>query len=182
MSEKITSNGSAILSHLEFKNIPINGGLLEFVGQMKLIGFTEIDHDENSYLMKGRFVNMDCKVIIISTYISKIVCKVAAFGPEKKIWHEIKSDYQHLKELFIRKYGSPNDDFQFFSNPFCEGDGHEILALSTGDATYAAYWNFNNGTISISISTSAAILISYEDKINCEINVQETNNEILNEI
>ncbi len=88
---------------------------------------------------------------------------------EKPDEQEIFHQYDHMKELLIKKYGEPKNDFAFFKDPYYKGDGYETQAIRLGKATFAAYWEFpdkdgkSTDSLSIEIKTTLQVMVSYEN-------------------
>lgn len=171
-------------SHIEFKGIPLDGKLSDFVSKLGKEGFTFEEYvDEGTIaIMKGDFAGDNVKTYILSTKKSNIVWKVVVFYGEKESWYSLKRDYLNLKELYTKKYGYPEKHFEFFSNPYEMGDGYELQALKKEKCTYISYYKLPTGRISVRINKFCEIQVDYEDQINCELNEEEKENAILDDI
>ena len=148
---------------------PINGAMNEFVIQMKSKGFVHEYTGKDGIMMKGVFVGKDCSIVIVCTPKTKTVWKVAVnFEREYTSWSSLKIDYLEIVNSYIGKYGSPTKKFDFFSDPYNEGDGYELQAVKMDKCYYRTFWELERGYIVISIDKNAKISIGYEDKLNTE--------------
>ena len=91
---------------------------------------------------------------------------VSVFTPEALTWWSVKADYDRIKEMLRKKYGRPSSSTEFFSDPYDEGDGYELTALSTGNAMFVTSYSSKDGDITLHITQGAQLLITYKDKIN----------------
>lgn len=174
---KNTNNG-----HLTFRDIPIDGSINDFVSNLNKIGYVKTKDLKNCVVLSGEFAGRDCEIFILYTEKTNIVWKVAVFLPEKSSWYTIESDYKYFKDQYIAKYGRPNDSYEFFSDPYYKGDGYEMQAVKVDKCNYYSYWNTDSGTIVVAIGSSCQVILSYEDKINSEINTKEKRESVLNDI
>jgi len=167
--------------HLMFKNIPLNGNIDIFASELIKEGFEIKEKNENAILMSGTYVNRLCDIIVFATKKTKSVWRVNIYLPKDTIWNSIKNDYFELKKQFITKYGK-GKSYEFFSKPYKEGDGYEMLAVLLENCHYATYWKTQRGMISLNISTFKKISIKYEDNTNSALDEKETSEEISKEI
>ncbi len=168
--------------HLDFRGVPICGHIDNFVAKMKELGYTYVEKDGKLALMKGQFANRDVDLVIVSSPKTKQVWKVAVFFPEQVSWSSLKSLYFEYKDLYKIKYGSPKNEFEFFSSPYYEGDGYELQALRNEKCTYFTYFERSNGLIAIQLTGSVRLSISYEDSANAELKESERTSSALNDI
>lgn len=165
-------------NHLLFKQFPINGDVNSFIQCLTNGGYTISESYNYTYhaaSLKGSFAGKtDCSIAVIGTPKTHIVCSVMVFMQEHHIWSSIKSQYEELKNQLSRKYGNPVS-YEYFSDPYFEGDGYELTALGCDHCTYLSMFETTNGKISVSMSSGAKVMIVYQDKTNCEIRDKETN-------
>ncbi|MBR5035131.1 MAG: hypothetical protein IKX71_07465 [Bacteroidales bacterium] len=164
--------------HLTFKNIPISGPSSSFIEKMKQAGFEVVSELENGLVMEGTFVGLsDCKILVGITPKTKTVWKVIAQLPSKSSWYSVKNQYFEFKEKYTDKYGKPNDEFEFFSKPYYEGDGYELQAVKNDKGYYTTYWKSDLGIIVVSIAATSSsegwVQLGYEDANGVEIRRQE---------
>lgn len=167
--------------HLKFKGIPINGDLNTFTNALVKAGFKLDDTDQIINTLSGEFVNNKCTIFVVATKKSKVVWRVKVYLPEVENWFSIKVKYLNLKKEFTEKYGI-GDSYEFFSKPYDEGDGYEMQALELEKCTYSTYFKTVNGSICLEISKFKQIAISYDDKINSELDDLEKKAAISNDI
>lgn len=157
--------------HMSFKGIPINGTTNEFAQKLISQGYQKIETKDNIIILEGEFINKKCKVYLIGSVKTNKIWKVYVILPENSSWYSIKGDYKELKVQFQQKYGEGRS-YEFFSKPYYEGDGYEFQAIRKDKCTYATFFDSTNGNIMLEIGDES-IRISYEDKINSEINNKE---------
>lgn len=170
------------ISHLEFKGIPINGKLDEFVKKLEAQGYKMTESLDNIIMMEGQFTGKDATILIISTKKSKTVWKVVVKFSEQSSWSSLKSDYFYYKEMFVKKYGSPTKKYEFFSNPYYEGDGYELSALRSEKCHYISAFETKSGVVYLEISKYKKIEISYEDESNSNIMNREKEESVIDDI
>lgn len=175
--------------HITFKGIEIDGSLLEFTQKLEEKGFTKVytADDQSGCVLKGSFAGFDdCDVAVISTKNENIVWKVVVYLPDQTSWYALKSRYNDYKSSLIDKYGSPSNDFHFFSKPYYEGDGYELQALQNNKCHYAVYFQTTEGVICAEIGSAGYgkgnIQIKYEDAINSNLNSSNKKNAMIEDL
>lgn len=172
--DQTTLKGRDSLNHLTFLGIPIDGNIDQFISKMQEKGLTINKLTEKgSYVMNmksfaGRDVEM---IVIVPTIKTKKVWKVAVIFNEESSWYSLKNTYITLRDQLKEKYGKPDHDYSFFANPYNEGDGYEMSAISNEKCDFLSDWK--NG-IGIEITKQHQVMISYEDPINIELQRKET--------
>ena len=96
------------------------------------------------------------------------------FFQPHQIWYSIKDKYEKIKNQLTKKYGKP-ESHEFFSDPYYEGDGYELQALSNEHCTWMSLFRTPIGSVSVSMSSESKVLVIYQDKINQEIRESEQN-------
>lgn len=164
--------------HLLFKQFPITGDVNSFIQSLSKIGYSLSEPYNYTYQaasLNGSFAGKaDCSIAVIGTPITHIACSVMVFMQEHHIWSSIRDQYEVLKKQLTKKYGTPKS-YEYFMEPYYEGDGYELTALNNDHCTYLSMFETTNGKISLSMSSGAKVMIVYQDKINCEIRDDETN-------
>lgn len=167
-------------AHLNFKGIPLDGKLSDFISKLEAEGFTFDRYvDEDMAIMKGNFAGRNADIYISATPLT--VWRISVYYNKDESWISLKSDYFQMKELYTKKYGEPKS-FEFFWEPYYEGDGYELQALEKEKCYYASFWELPSGTIYIMINQFCQISMLYEDKINSELKEKERENTALNDI
>lgn len=169
--------------HLLFRDVEINGTVNDVCSALSQLGYSApIPIDGGSVIVQGDFAGVaNCELLVLRSRYEDYVWKIIVIMPENNNWYSLKSDYERFKEMFRKKYGKP-DSYEYFSEPYEEGDGYEHTALSVGKCSYISFFNVPLGTISLRISESGAISIAYEDKINAERNSNDIDNIASDEI
>lgn len=169
-------------NHIDFKGISVNGHIDKFVNELKKQGFTEDYRSNGDVVMKGEFTGKDALVFILSTKKTKTVWKVSVYVDEDASWERLKSDYYEYVKLYTTKYGAPSDHFEFFMKPYYEGDGYELQALEKEKCFYSSYFHIEKGTISVNITRTGNVSLTYEDGINAAIMKGEKQSSALDDI
>lgn len=99
------------VSHLEFKGIPIDGNLQEFVSKMKLEGFYSKMYNNEGVIMQGDFVGENSHVFIYSTTEEKVVWKVSVYGIIGCLW---RTNTMRLKICIQRNMGNQRNIMNHF--------------------------------------------------------------------
>lgn len=169
--EQTTSAASSVTpnsgNHFEFKGIVINGSKDEVADALQKQGYEFVDGGEDGILLNGKFAGIDnCQILVNASQHTHQTYSVSVFTPEALTWWSVKADYDRIKEMLRKKYGRPSSSTEFFSDPYDEGDGYELTALSTGNAMFVTSYSSKNGDITLHITQGAQLLITYKDKIN----------------
>ena len=167
--------------HLDFRGIPIDGHIDEFISKMKELGYKMADKIDGIAIMEGKFTNKNVNLFIVYTQETNTVWKVAVFFDKATSWSSIKSDYREYKELYEKKYGAGRS-YEFFSDPYYEGDGYELQAIRKEKCRYMTFFDCATGGIIVEIDNSERLLISYEDDINAKLDKKERTSSALDEI
>lgn len=170
--------------HLKFKGIPIDGKIETFIGKLQHIGYSSIRTEPSVALMKGEFGGNICNIMIGSSPTSHIVHSIIVFLNEDNSWHSLNATYNNYKNLLSSKYGK-GDSFEFFSDPYYEGDGFETTAISVNKCTYVTFFDVPNGRLRLSIQkviTRACVVLVYLDNINYELSNKEENAAIIEDL
>jgi hypothetical protein len=164
--------------HLLFKQFPITGDVKKFIQSLISSGYTMVEPYNYTYSaasLRGSFAgNNDCSIVVLGTPKSHITCCVMVFLQEHHIWYTIKDQYEKIKSQLTKKYGTP-ESYEYFMDPYYEGDGSELTALFSDHCTYLSMFNTSNGKITVSMTSEAKVMIAYQDKINIEIKDSESN-------
>ena len=123
---------------------------------------------ENIFSYTGKFIEKDVELRVMVTPKTKTVWRVNVELPESVTWADLKRDFFDLVEKLSQKYGLALQKKAFFSKPYSDGDGNELLAIFQKKCKYVYSWKPENGIIGIEIISykegTALINIWYEDK------------------
>lgn len=72
---------------------------------------------------------------------------------------EVISTYRSMKDVLSKKYGSPDNEYEFFKKPYYAGDGYEEQALRLGKATFASVWG---KSLMLQIHETLTVQVVYE--------------------
>lgn len=154
-----------------FNGVQISGDINSFISSMKSKGY--VFHkwmNGGGAIMKGQIGGNNVEVYVSVTPKTKVVWKVSVYFSEVSTWGDMKTDYFKFKQLITDKYGAPGSEYEYFSNPYYEGDGYEMTALSVGKAVYSSFW-FDQAKLNIEVSATkfSQLRITYENAANVEL-------------
>ena len=167
--------------HLDFRGVPIDGHIDDFVSKMEGLGYVLDKKADNIATMNGKFTGRDVELYVFSSLKTKTVWKVVMYF-DKGSWSSLKSDYFEYKKLYTQKYGKPSASYEYFSDPYYEGDGYELQALRKEKCHYFSMYNVEAGLLAVQISEYEQLKIAYEDKANTELKRNEQTSSALDEI
>lgn len=153
----------------EFMGIKIDGNKDIVINQFKAKGFKLSPTNDiklNYTSMEGIVNGKSMELLICHTPTSKLVWKVIVTLPKQSTWSDLKSEYEKYKDILVKKYGQPSNDFHFFSSPYDEGDGYEMTAVALEKCTYSSYFTNEGNSISIEVTKWKEVDISYENEKN----------------
>lgn len=168
--------------HLDFRGVPIDGHLDEFVAKMETMGYTIKEKEGNIVVMAGQFTNRDVALCVVGSRQTKTVWQVIVNFDECSSWSSLKNSYFEYKDLYIKKYGPAKHTYEFFCDPYYEGDGYELQALRKEKCFYDSFFETVSGKIKVGLSKFENLQIVYEDKINADKHSQEKTASVLDEI
>ncbi len=161
---------------LQFMGIPMVGNINSFAQQLvnqKGCRIVSNNTESNSISMRGTFTGKDCEIYVFGTDNTKRVWKVTVYLPELRTWQAIKREYLNYKSQFDNKY-TLTSSYDFFADPYDEGDGREVEAIKEDKCHYSAFYDAPGGNIMVKVSKYMQVQISYED--NAGFNVREREN------
>ena len=116
----------------KFNGVECGKPLNETVAAFLAKGFVkeQFDPKKPHYVKLVGYINgVEHEVFLVASKKTKIVWKFAIFLPLESTWSSSKSEFLKYKEIFIKKYGEPSSDHNFFISPYEDGDGSEMSAL-----------------------------------------------------
>lgn len=169
-------------NHLKFMNIPIDGKLSLFVKKLKEQGYTQIEKDDNSYFLKGKFAGEDVFLRAVGSVKTETIWKVIV-TINIDDWSALQDKYFSFKSLYKKKYGKPEGEIEFFKNPNLIGSDSKLQAIMNEDAIFASFFEVLHGSIMIRIEAIESkglhgymfgyLSITYEDAINAKQSLNE---------
>ncbi len=151
--------------HLTFNDIPIDGPLNKYAGELVKSGFTISDSTKNhEIILDGVFLNKDCTIGVFATVKSDLVYKVIVHLPKQE--HDsLQSDFIKLQKLFSLKYGMGTSRYQQYQKR--ERLVYKVPArdIRVGDSTK---YSTDSGEIMMEVRVGY-ISVAYVDKLNNEI-------------
>jgi hypothetical protein len=160
--------------HMNFKGVPIDGTLKEFVNKMVQAGFKLISTEEGTTILNGDFAGYkDCYIGVSTLKQKDLVYKIGVFFPNLETWSLLSGNYFNLKQMLTEKYGTPSDvveefDVPSYSQP--KDDQDKMYQVQFDNCKYYSIWQTDKGEIQLLIShsgvTNCFVLLFYFDKIN----------------
>lgn len=152
-----------------FDGVLIDNSIVSVISKFKEKGYTVKTTKSNVTIMSGTLMGKEIELYIFCTPISKITSKISVYLPKKYSWYEIKNEYREMKALLNEKYGTPDNEYEFFKSPYYEGDGYELSAIANDKGYYSTFWfNRNNTSIAVEITEYNQVRIAYENDKNME--------------
>ncbi|MBP1631446.1 MAG: hypothetical protein H6Q15_2339 [Bacteroidetes bacterium] len=168
--------------HMKFKGLDITGNVNSFGNLLAKQGYKLQESEDNALTFVGGFASIqNCIIYIIGSPKTSTIWKVAVLLPKENSWSSAKETYRKFKTQLSEKYGI-GKSYEFFKDPYFEGDGYEFQAISKDKCYYSTFWTLQSGAVSIEISSSEKIIISYEDGINVLINRKEKAEAVINDL
>lgn len=160
----------------EFLGIKVDGSLYETVAKFKAKGFRVSETGKNMIALTGTVQLKELTVLIVSSPKTYKVWKFIVYLPERSSWYTLKGEYKDYVNIFKNKYGNPSAEstFEYFQDPYYEGDGYEMQAVRSEKVTYSTYWIYDTVAYSVKIDKLECVTLSYENRVNYIIHKKET--------
>lgn len=164
--------------HLKFMRLPINGKANSYMQKLVNKGlvlaqpYSNIEHNG---VLTGPFAGFNnCTIVVGGSSVSDTAWRVIVVLPTSQSWYTLKGQYEDYKEKLTKKYGAPKS-YEFFQDPYYEGDGDELTALFAKKCTWSSFFQIEEGFVVIEICDANCVRIIYEDKINSDLQEKEVN-------
>lgn len=151
--------------HLLFNNVPLDGHLEKFAGELTKLGFAISDSTKkNEIILSGEFLSKDCKIYVLGTDNNHVAYKVIVSMPVE-VHDSLQSDFGKIQNLFSLKYGIGYSKYQQYKKR--ERLLYKVPArvVMLGDFTK---YTTDSGEITLEVK-EGYISITYLDKLNNEI-------------
>ena len=163
----VTSSGFS----QEFDGVKIDGPKSSFIKAMLAKGYI-VKSDKGEWVkLTGNSSHAALDLFAFFSPATKLTWKLVVYLPEQTSWYDLKSQYTQYLDLLISKNGEPSNNYGFFSNPYAEGDGNEMTAVSLKKCTYTASWT--NPEIRVEISDYKQVTVKYENPANSAMDTRE---------
>jgi len=163
-----------------FNNVPVDGHLDKFVSELTKTGFIISDSTKrNEIVLKGEFLEKDCKIYALGTNKDNLAYKVIVDLPGE-VPDSLQLSFEKLQKLYTSKYGMGKTRYQQYRNPerLLFNEPRLKRQIKKGDSTR---FTTDSGYITI-VVRDGYISITYLDKMNNEIRKRETEEENNKEI
>lgn len=161
--------------HMEFKGIPIDGNLNEYVLKMKKSGFSHLQTENGAALLNGEVAGYkNCYLLVQTIKQNDLVYVLVIMLPEVDTWSILSGNYYNLKELLTEKYGEPSETVENFNTNYTlKDDGDKMYEVRNQNCNYKAVFHTENGGIDLSINhdrvTGSFVKLVYVDYVNSKI-------------
>jgi len=92
---------------------------------------------EGDLLFSGTILGTDATIYTFFNNDKKLVKVVVSLEPAEG---KVIDTYDEIKEILISKYGPPDKVYEFFEDPYKEGDGYEEQAIKLNKGHFACFW------------------------------------------
>lgn len=175
--QPVTPTTTNTSSAMTFMGIPMRGNISSFAQQLvNQKGFRIVNRsaENHSISMRGTYTGKECEVYVFGSQLTDQVWSINVYLPEVSTWNAIKREYLNYKSQFDSKY-TLTSSYDFFADPYDEGDGDEIAGIKADKCHYAAFYDAPGGSIMLKISKYMQVEVSYEDATNRDIAEREEN-------
>lgn len=156
-----------VLSHLQFKGIPIDGTIGCFGKSLVSKGFRQA----SAVSFIGPFAGVE-ETVVVPCVFSEKVWKVCVLLPPHASWSAVKEEYLRFKDQLAWKYVvQPSIVKEVISLRYREGSGQEMWGFETASSIYRSIFEFPDGEIVLFVtydkpSGGMRVCIEYVDRVN----------------
>ncbi|MDO9255245.1 MAG: hypothetical protein Q7U54_07015 [Bacteroidales bacterium] len=157
--------------HMRFDDVPIDGRIDKFASELTKQGFILSDSSlKNEIIVRGKFLNKECKISVLGTSKNNVAYKVIAELPQE-VNDSLEQSFKKMQKLFSSTYGNGTTRYKQYKNPerFMFNERGLKRRIMKGD--YSRY-NTDLGILLMEVQ-DGFISITYWDKLNNEIRKRE---------
>ena len=164
------------IEHMLFKGEQINGTLEYFSQKLERTGFSFLIPEPSGATFYGKFAGyQDCYVLVETN--NNIVYRVSVAFPRRHVWDDVSADFEYLKEMLIKKYGTPADSLIDFRTHEPRDNYSKLMKVKNNLCDYYIKFEMPRGTITLSIGSmepspvrryNPCVVLAYEDKLNAQ--------------
>lgn len=167
----ILVNSCSSKEHLKFNDVPIDGHLDKFAGELSKTGFVISDSSiQNEIILTGKFLNKECNLSVFGTSKNKVAYKVIVELPHE-VNDSLENSFEKIQKLFSSTYGGETTRYMQYKHPerLMYNEPRLKRQIMKGD-----YSRYNNGSGIILMEVQDGFIsITYLDKMNNEIRKRE---------
>lgn len=153
-----------------FDGVEVRGSLSTVVSKFKSKGYILKTSTELYAVMDGFVGSKSVEVYINVTPITKVVCKINVYLPKRESWRALKNDYIDFVTLFKEKHGDWTNTYNYFDDPYYDGDGYEMSAVELEKSNFMTIWlDKGNANYGVEITKFKQVMLVYENASNMEI-------------
>lgn len=150
----------------QFDGVTITGDMPTILNKYREKGWKLIKTEPTFAVLTGSIAQYRGVELYISvTPKSKRVYKATVYLPKQTTWSNLKYEYTQFVENMTVKYGSP-ESFQYFKEPYYEGDGYEESALKNEKVVWISFWETLNLNLTVEITKYMQVCLTYENPVN----------------
>jgi hypothetical protein len=159
-----------------WNGLPIYGSYANIKIKLQEKGYSFINKKGNVAEFSGTLNGTKIELFVIITPKTSQVTTFNIYFPKQYNWYGIKTEYNYWKDMLNTKYSNP-DSYENFIDPYYEGDGYEMSAITIEKCNYGTFWmnQPNNLNVSLQISKYQQVKLSYENKANVDLFKKEQN-------
>lgn len=145
-----SQEAAPVISHLEFKHVPIDGPVVSVVQALKDEGFVYKGVRGEIGILEGSFAGVEhSRVMVLGD--GKNAYKVIVDFPCQQTWNSMKNQYLYFKRSYASKYFSTPSSVEKFPSYSPEGSGREHIAIKEETAVYRSTFEVPSGLIVVSV-------------------------------
>lgn len=145
---------------MTFKGYELNCTAKELSTKLVKQGFELVDVVLDMYNLKGTFAGENSRIMIMGDSDSKLVTNIMVHFDKVDDWNMLRNKYMLFKADLAKKYGE-GESTEKFTEPYRDGDGNELEALSSEKCTYNTRFTAQNGKVVLTISKDHSLLLIY---------------------
>jgi len=114
---------------------------------------------------QGHIGQEDALIIAYYTRKTQVLWAVSFIIGDRQGYVQGKRNYKFYRDTLTERYGRPTKNFEFYSQPYFEGDGRGDAALSSGKYTLTDMWTkFSETLLWMTLTPEGWVRLVYESK------------------
>lgn len=146
-----------------FADVPWGAGKSDVVKALTAKGYIRTSNtaiDKNGDLLfEGKLVGEKAQIVALFSGDILAKIKVNLMTADK----DAIAVFKRMKNVLSEKYGAPSKDFEFFQNPYYDGDGYETQAIRLGKGHFTSVWeDGGKESLLLEITEALTVHVNYE--------------------
>lgn len=144
--------------HPRFMGYSLNQKVDDILVGLTLDGF-DLDQEASSiesgtFVFHGPFYGEQVDLYVFFSSQDHVISSImVAFENDSDLWTLLSVQYGLIKMKVEARYGKPTFSDEKFVEPYKEGDGYELMAFESKNASWLNLYDIEGGTVSLSILT-----------------------------